>query len=136
MHCQKGDRVYRKKITRVSILFLAVLAVCLTTCTNNDSLYSQNKPGESARVAAFIGQVLPAAPVTDTAALIAIDTFHTFDTLAFIGVVMPSNAEVAAAWTFGDNDSGDGALLRHAYSAGGIYTAIFTIRDAAGYVLS
>ncbi|MFH0918980.1 MAG: PKD domain-containing protein [Fibrobacterota bacterium] len=124
------------KLKQAAIILSAFAGLYLATCTNDDALFNPAKKGESAKCAAFLAAATPSAPVADTTGLAIIDTFHTGDTLAFIGVVCPADAKVTGAWTFGDSINDSGAIVLHAYTASGHYTAVFTIRDAAGYSLS
>lgn len=120
---------------RILILLPVLAAAFLFTCSRDDVVYNPSGHGDPVVCAAFVSSVPPAAPA-DTSLLFAADTVHTLDTLYLVGMVFPPGAEVEAFWDFGDNATASGLVCGHAYPAGGLYTAVFTIRDRAGISIS
>lgn len=122
----------RQFIATLIVLVFTAFLTCM-----RDTAYNPADGDYPVGCAAFItsDKITPES-IPDSSEFSIIDTFHTLDTVTFAGLILPFSDEVQAHWEFGDNTGSDSALCSHVYTSGGIYTAVFTIRDLAGFSIS
>ena len=126
--------MYLKK--RLTLILL--LSCMIYTCVRDNTLYNQNSETEPVKCSAFISRTAPISGTpADTADFSICDTFQTFDTIIFMGVIVPASSQTSLSleWDFGDNTDSDSAVSSHVYQRGGTYNAVFSIRDNSGFML-
>ena len=123
--------------TKFILLSLLIFALLILLCGRKDTLYDP-KDREPARCYALLSDTVISTPsLADTSHLATCDTIHTNDTVAFIGIVTPADADLKSVkWDFGDRKGAQEAITVHCYSKGGVYTGIFTIEDKVGITLN
>jgi hypothetical protein len=89
------------------------------------------QPASLARGLAFVTRSPVVAPsLSDTTWLTTSVVLHKFQDAAFVGLIDPPGHALDVSWNFGDGQTSTESNIRHAYTTGGNYHAVFTIHDS------
>jgi len=131
----KHSGVMYMKIIKYHTCIIIGLAIILFTCTKDPIFNPSDTP--SVVCYAFLSDtLLSTITITDSSRLSTSDTIHTADSVVCIAFIVPPDGNIKSArWDFGDGSSSDTKILWHKYTKGGVYFAVFTIEDNAGFFI-
>ena len=113
---------------RAGSLLFACAGVVLSASCSRDMILTPSTTSAGGNLPG--GVPVPAFVVTPTA--IIIKTPVTFDASGTIDQGVRCGSACSFAWTFGDNATGSGETVTHAYDASGSYVVTLTVTHASG----
>jgi PKD domain len=125
-------------VNKAILTFLAFTTLVLFFfCSRKDTLYNPDVAVPARCFARLCDTLIVNPTLADTSRLVKCDTILPDDSIVFIGIVTPANANLRSVrWDFGDGENASTAVAFHTYTVGGLYNGIFTIEDNVGLTLS
>ena len=117
-----GGAVFDPTTNRLYVLVEAVDSNCWNP-GRECIVYQVGAPGSTPSAA------IPPSAASMTASSTSVNTGIT---VSFMGSVTTGTTPITYSWSFGDNTTGSGASVSHAYSAAGNYTVTLTASNTAG----